>query len=727
MKSYSAKIDNWTKSKRLIYFRNFIKNHTGNINDEDVFDVLKDNIADMNWIEFIRKNFSATEIKLMEKNKGYRSSLDLTDPPAIMLMSIWNITFSRKTLRKSIISLIDEYYLAVHPLEKYENESLPLRFAELQKTFELSELEYEIAVASMFIYRNFLEIQDDHSHRTNFEDKAIFIAKCLDRDPAEVLMCLKKENKLRRFNCIDADLDFNRNINVFLTGISDEALTSSYFARCNDEVLPWDFYGKLAEEHGDFIKKIIANSSEQNNVNILLYGAPGTGKSSFAKTLAKQLQKNCFILSQGSDDLNSSDSSADFRFAALQVCDLQLDHDKSIIIVDEADDMLASTGMNFFGMNLRNGDKGQLNTILDNLKTPVIWISNTPAHALDESSRRRFDYSICFKPLSAPQRKSIWENNIRKMQMENFFNAELIDFCASRYEVSAGIITKVLTNIERISPAEREVKETVEKLMSQHCELLEVKQNDDKLQVAKDYSLEGLNIKGDMPLEMIVSAIRKFQTEDGSAAPDRPRMNLLLSGPPGTGKTEFVKYLGSVLNTKVVVKMGSDLLNMYVGGTERNIKNAFAQAETEKAILFLDEIDGLVQNRAGASRSWEVTQVNELLYQMENFNGVMIGATNFMKNLDPAIMRRFTFKIGFDYLKNEGKKIFFERMFNTELANDELARLNGIENLSPGDFRTVRQALYYLENGSNSVRLDYLQQESDAKKIVNKKTKNIGF
>ena len=193
-------------------------------------------------------------------------------------------------------------------------------------------------------------------------------------------------------------------------------------------------------------------------------------------------------------------------------------------------------------------------------------------------------------------------------------------------------------------------------------------------------------------------------------------MNLLLSGAPGTGKTEFVKYLGNVLKTKVNVRMGSDLLSMWVGGTEKNIANAFREAEAEHAILFLDEIDGLVQSRTHAQHSWEVTQVNELLHQMENFNGVMIGATNFIQNLDQAIMRRFTFKLQFNYLDDAGKRLFFERMFKSALTEDELLRLKAIPNLAPGDFRTVRQSLFYYGGDiTNTQRLDALEREAVAK------------
>jgi SpoVK/Ycf46/Vps4 family AAA+-type ATPase len=104
----------------------------------------------------------------------------------------------------------------------------------------------------------------------------------------------------------------------------------------------------------------------------------------------------------------------------------------------------------------------------------------------------------------------------------------------------------------------------------------------------------------------------------------------------------------------------------------------------------------------------------------------MIGATNFVQNLDPAIMRRFTFKLGFDYLDNYGKLTFFSRMFHTRLTIAERRRLEAIENLTPGDFRTVRQSLYYLDEVSNAARFSALEQESSIKRTSGKRENNSG-
>ena len=230
------------------------------------------------------------------------------------------------------------------------------------------------------------------------------------------------------------------------------------------------------------------------------------------------------------------------------------------------------------------------------------------------------------------------------------------------------------------------------------------------------YSLEGLNLTTPVPLTDIVSAVKKFR--DGTARPDvdSPRLNLLLSGAPGSGKTAFVKYLAREVGAPLKVLKASDLISRYSGETEQRIAAAFAAAKNEEAILFLDEIDSFLQDRAGASHSWEVTQVNELLQQMEDFEGVMVGATNFADNLDKAVLRRFTYKMKLDYLTDEGKGIFFERYFKTPLTDEERTRLNGIAKLTPGDFRTVREELFYLaDKQSNAARLDALEAESEAK------------
>ncbi len=237
----------------------------------------------------------------------------------------------------------------------------------------------------------------------------------------------------------------------------------------------------------------------------------------------------------------------------------------------------------------------------------------------------------------------------------------------------------------------------------------------------RDYTLDGLSIHGDIPLAKVVTAVKNFrrlQAAEGEAAiPDRPRMSLLLWGPPGAGKTEFVNYLGQQLGCKVVVKMASDLLDHWVGKTEKAIRAAFEEAEEENAILFLDELDGLMQDRTGATANWEITQVNELLDCMEKFRGVMIGATNFRDHLDAAVLRRFTYKLEFGYLGRAGKHIFFDRAFKTPLTEMDATRLDAIPNLTPGDFKTVSQKLYYLgEEVGNAERLSALEEEVSLKK-----------
>ena len=94
--------------------------------------------------------------------------------------------------------------------------------------------------------------------------------------------------------------------------------------------------------------------------------------------------------------------------------------------------------------------------------------------------------------------------------------------------------------------------------------------------------------------------------------------SLCLQGPPGTGKSAFARYLAERLGLEVRQKRASDLLSPWVGETEQPITAAFAEARDAGAFLIFDEADSLLGARESAHRSWEVSQVNEMLTWMES-------------------------------------------------------------------------------------------------------------
>jgi SpoVK/Ycf46/Vps4 family AAA+-type ATPase len=163
--------------------------------------------------------------------------------------------------------------------------------------------------------------------------------------------------------------------------------------------------------------------------------------------------------------------------------------------------------------------------------------------------------------------------------------------------------------------------------------------------------------------------------------------------------------------------------------TERNIKAMFERAEAEEAVLVIDEADSMLFARDRAVRSWEITFTNEFLVQMENFTGILICTTNRLMDLDSASLRRFDYKIGFDYLTQEGCRIFYDRFLspltNEALPDTAMRTLVRLNNLTPGDFKVVREKHRFTEQGTvtHEQLLDALAAESRTKL----KRRPIGF
>jgi SpoVK/Ycf46/Vps4 family AAA+-type ATPase len=125
-------------------------------------------------------------------------------------------------------------------------------------------------------------------------------------------------------------------------------------------------------------------------------------------------------------------------------------------------------------------------------------------------------------------------------------------------------------------------------------------------------------------------------------------------------------------------------------------------------MLIFDEADSLLADRRGAERSWEVSQVNEMLTWMESHPLPFVCTTNFAENLDPATQRRFTFRIRFDYLSADQLPLAWAAHF----ACPPPAGLSALERLALGDFANVARRMRTLGEADPQEILRELTRET---------------
>jgi hypothetical protein len=111
-------------------------------------------------------------------------------------------------------------------------------------------------------------------------------------------------------------------------------------------------------------------------------------------------------------------------------------------------------------------------------------------------------------------------------------------------------------------------------------------------------------------------------------------LSFCLSGPPGAGKSAYARYLAERLDLDVLEKRFSDLTSMWLRESEKAIAAAFEEAADLRAFLIIDEADSFLRDRLAAQHSWEITQVNEMLTQMERHPYPYACTTNAPELLD---------------------------------------------------------------------------------------------
>jgi SpoVK/Ycf46/Vps4 family AAA+-type ATPase len=127
------------------------------------------------------------------------------------------------------------------------------------------------------------------------------------------------------------------------------------------------------------------------------------------------------------------------------------------------------------------------------------------------------------------------------------------------------------------------------------------------------------------------------------------------------------------------------------------------------AVLLFDEADSFLRDRKSAVRSWEVTEVNEFLQQLESFPGIVACTTNLWRDIDEAALRRFVFKLELKFPTPAQVVRLFESFFpEAYRASGEAAvaaALRALSNLAPGDFAAVARRVRALCAGPDAASL----------------------
>jgi SpoVK/Ycf46/Vps4 family AAA+-type ATPase len=445
----------------------------------------------------------------------------------------------------------------------------------------------------------------------------------------------------------------------------------------------------------DLLKQYLSQCihKAKQGVNILIFGPPGTGKTEVVRTLAAQLKSSLYEVTTDQSEADYDDAERS-RLDAYRLCQYVLKRKKNtLILFDEIEDTFIRDGsMERFGIRTStDAKKGSFNHLLESNPLPAIWVSNVISH-IDEAIIRRFDYVLELKIPPQSTRMNIIRQHTKSLNVSE----QWIEQVSGNEALAPALISRAVKVTTELNQGDQ--KQTEANLTRILRNTLSAMGHDKNLlnhhSSPISYRLDGLN--PDYDLAMLQNAL-KTKTASG---------RFCLYGPSGTGKSEFARHLAKVLDKPLLIKRASDLLDPYLGMTERNISQMFQQADEEESLLLLDEADSFLRDRNRSRESWEVTQVNELLTQMEQFKGLFFCTTNLMDSLDPASLRRFDLKIKFDYLKaNQVWTMFQQTLQDYQQEAPDLAiwqkKVCALQGITPGDFATVAR-----QNKFSDKRLD---------------------
>ena len=438
---------------------------------------------------------------------------------------------------------------------------------------------------------------------------------------------------------------------------------------------------------------------------VLLYGPPGTGKTLIARVVAAETNA-FFSIINGPEIVNSVYGKSEALLR--DVFQEAQRRAPSIIFIDELDALAAKRETSG---ELERRIVGQLLTLMDGMasrgQVVVIGATNQP-NSLDPALRRpgRFDREIGLRVPDVRARTEILRIHSKDAALANdidfarlaqltpgFVGADLEALCR---EAAMIALRRVLPHIDyqrgyipyetlvnlNITMADfqaalREIEPST--IREVYVEVSETTWDDiGGLEKTKDLLTEGV----EWPL--------RYPEVYANVKAEPPR-GVLLSGPPGSGKTLIARALANQCEASFISIKGPELLSKWVGEAEKGIREVFRHAkQAAPCIVFFDEIDSLAPRRSGdVDRNFSNGVIAQLLTEMDGIEGregvIVLGATNRPELIDPALLRpgRFDLVVELEFpIEEERRAIFAVHTRGKAIAPD--VTVEELASLTPG-------------------------------------------
>ncbi len=526
------------------------------------------------------------------------------------------------------------------------------------------------------------------------------LAEAMGLAAPDVAAALKAGGRLDQLGLIDTPIaehnvtdlgDMMRVSDKLLTVLTtkyenDAAMMAAFTQPAGDSILTAaDFPHAQAEVR--YLTAVLKQAAQTATagVNVLIYGAPGTGKTEFARLLAKLTGAELYQVSCTDND--GASLTGKERYRSLKVSQSFLrDRPNTLLLFDEVEDVFPPTSAEFtsiFGEESRapsTQSKAWVNQTLETNSVPTIWVCNA-IRQIDPAYLRRFQFHMELKAPPREVRVSMMKKALAGLALSDVF----IDKLANRKSLTPAQIHSAarFADLAKLELAES-AEALIEKQLDNFDKVMGVAPGAGERPIVTQYDLGLLNLETRHDITTIITALQ-----------NKGRGTLIFYGAPGTGKTALAEHIAKAIERPLFIRRASDLVSKWVGETEQNMAAMFADAERERAVLLLDEADSFLQSRGMAQRNYEVTEVNEMLQGMERFSGIFICTTNLLDRIDEAALRRFTFKLRFKPLTQNGR----EKMFIAEalegkaesLSSAHRNALNDFALLTPGDFAAVKR------------------------------------